>query len=417
MTSRWLPASEQDLEHAVADGRAEESHALEFKGELGTSKGANRELARDLAQFAVDGGTLIIGVAEPEPGRYELSPVELQGLAERIDQVARSVVDPPLPVRIDVLDAAQPGHGYVFVHVPASPNAPHAVDGRFYGRGDRTKHVLARAEVEGIIRARLVEQQSVNELLEVWIARDPIPAEVRKGAHLFLIAHPTTAREGMLFDALRVSDHGNDPYEVSQLLLRDRPSRQWSSEDRFAPDIAEYTSNRERRPEGWAFFSSSFNNGRQFRTESSRAEEGALDLEITEDGTLRMFCGRAAMAGRDGEPYMIFEVLILGLVKRALFIVANIAEVAGYLGPWDVAVGITGLEGKVSSHVAGRWLTDGVPYQADEHRGGTRVTIEQLQIEDDIDVVVERLVGRLNRALNGGTVLAPRIRQAGEVRP
>jgi predicted HTH transcriptional regulator len=60
--------------------------------------------------------------------------------------VARSIPDPPLNVITEVIETA-PGTGYLIVHIPASPAAPHMVEGRYFGRGDKTKHRLSDAEV------------------------------------------------------------------------------------------------------------------------------------------------------------------------------------------------------------------------------------------------------------------------------
>jgi hypothetical protein len=55
--AQWVPRSEADLAEAVSLGLLEETHYLELKREIPAGKGANRELARDLASLAVDGGT------------------------------------------------------------------------------------------------------------------------------------------------------------------------------------------------------------------------------------------------------------------------------------------------------------------------------------------------------------------------
>jgi hypothetical protein len=96
---RWQPRSVADVQAAIDDGTLAERHWLDVKESVGTSDGAKKELARDLASFANDGGGYIIGVAEDKStGKLTLAPVELAGLPERIDQVARSRCDPPLYV-------------------------------------------------------------------------------------------------------------------------------------------------------------------------------------------------------------------------------------------------------------------------------------------------------------------------------
>jgi hypothetical protein len=78
-------------------GKLDETHWLELKREIPTTKGSNAELARDLASLAVDGGLLIIGIEEVDLGRVgAIVGTDLAGLAERVDAIARSRVDPPL---------------------------------------------------------------------------------------------------------------------------------------------------------------------------------------------------------------------------------------------------------------------------------------------------------------------------------
>src|SRR3989442_1354138 len=124
----WRPVNEEEIAAAAATGLLEEGHYLDIKRELSSGKSVNKELARDLASFAVDGGRLIVGVDEDtEPP--SLHPVALAGLAERVEQVARSIVDQPLELRTDVVSASsQADRGYLVISVPVSPLAPHMVD-------------------------------------------------------------------------------------------------------------------------------------------------------------------------------------------------------------------------------------------------------------------------------------------------
>ncbi|MFI5689540.1 hypothetical protein [Streptomyces sp. NPDC051636] len=67
--SRWTPKSEGDLAAAISGGLLEESHYLDLKEQTDPGKAGNKELARDLASFAVDGGMLIIGIREDKANR------------------------------------------------------------------------------------------------------------------------------------------------------------------------------------------------------------------------------------------------------------------------------------------------------------------------------------------------------------
>jgi predicted HTH transcriptional regulator len=151
-----LPTDEGQLRSMLAQGLLDEGRHLELKRELPPSTAANKELARDLAQFTIDGGVLIIGVDEgDETTPPSLTPVDLAGLPERIEQVATNRIDPPLHLRIQTIPATgQPGKGYLLVIVPPTPSKIHMVDGRYWRRGERTRYALAGRHALGDSEAR-----------------------------------------------------------------------------------------------------------------------------------------------------------------------------------------------------------------------------------------------------------------------
>lgn len=127
---RWVPKDETAIEAAADGGLLVESHYLDLKAAIPDGSAKNRELARDLASFAIDGGALLVGLAERDDGPPELAPVELAGLAERVEQVARQIPDPPIPVTCTPIPASSaPGRGYLLIEIPAPGIAPHMVDG------------------------------------------------------------------------------------------------------------------------------------------------------------------------------------------------------------------------------------------------------------------------------------------------
>jgi hypothetical protein len=157
-----------------------ENHFLELKREIPPGKGNNQELAADLASLAVDGGTIIVGVAQRENDAPALVPQPLGGLRERIAEVARTIPDPPLPVTVDRLPSAgDDAIGYLVIHVPASPNAPHMVGGRYRGRGDATKLVLSDPEVRRLHALHRDDEADPDAMIRAEIDRDPIPEGLR----------------------------------------------------------------------------------------------------------------------------------------------------------------------------------------------------------------------------------------------
>ncbi|MFI2652531.1 helix-turn-helix domain-containing protein [Micromonospora fulviviridis] len=166
----------RDWAHAAADvasGEVHEHQQLELKREnYGNGDSAKKELAKDVAALAVDGGTLVIGVEEDKPtGRAAaLTPVELAGQVERIRQVCTARIDPPLGITVtDLPNPEDPTTGLIIIDVPPSPFAPHQVDGRYLGRADRTVRVLSDAEVFRLYRLREVSADAaLQDLDRAW---------------------------------------------------------------------------------------------------------------------------------------------------------------------------------------------------------------------------------------------------------
>lgn len=179
--TRWTPTTENDLQRALDEGLLEETHYLDLKREIPSGSRANKELARDMAQFAIDGGVLVVGVEEVKDHPPELRPQPIAGLSERVEQIARTAIDPPLAVSTTAIPSGDsPGVGYLLIHVPASAQAPHMVDGTYHGRGDKTRHRLSDAEVRRLHDARATRGSLARQELAKYIGRDPVPAEHRE---------------------------------------------------------------------------------------------------------------------------------------------------------------------------------------------------------------------------------------------
>ncbi|MFF2721915.1 hypothetical protein [Streptomyces sp. NPDC058011] len=113
---------------------------------------------------------------------------------EKIESVARTIPDPPLTVITEEITAeAADGIGYLIVHIPASPVAPHMVDNKYYGRGDKTKYRLGDAEVVSLHARRRSAEADTLTLLRTEMDNDPLRG-VCDQSHLFLVARPAAAR-------------------------------------------------------------------------------------------------------------------------------------------------------------------------------------------------------------------------------
>lgn len=398
MTARWLPATEEELAAALHDGRLDEGPHLDFKRELPAGRRSNVELARDLAMFANDGGTIVFGVAEPDTGRFVLAPLALQGLRERIEQVATSRLDPPLHVTVrTIATEADPTTGYLLVHVPASSGAPHMVDDRYFGRAGTTRTTLSDPQVRAVLTRRLSAQQPIHDLLDADIERDPIPADLRGHAHLHVVARPRYGPDDLvLADVQRTG--GSWSHWFHKELLADPlspPTGTWS------PDLRNQASLVGRRANGAALFSHEIGQDRSLGgllEDTNRLavrEADLLDLEVDEDGTLHLYCARGTHPDRD-QRQVVIPAVVAGLVLRVADVAARISSRTGYVGTWDFAVALTGLRGAVP--LGHRWPDTTAAYSRDDYRQSTSAdTAELLATPRDC---AQRLVGRLLRALN-----------------
>jgi hypothetical protein len=122
---------------------------------------AEQAAADDIASFAIAGGVIIYGVAEQTAGPPLLHPIPLAGLSERLEGIARTRISEPLSIRTTPLPAAAgAGLGYLMVHVPMSPRAPHMVGGKYYGRDENPKRELTNEDVVRLLERRLAAMQA-----------------------------------------------------------------------------------------------------------------------------------------------------------------------------------------------------------------------------------------------------------------
>ncbi|MFI5867433.1 helix-turn-helix domain-containing protein [Streptomyces sp. NPDC051546] len=403
--SRWMPKTEADLQAAVDGGLFEESHHLDLK-KAPNSKGDNKELARDLASFAVDGGTLIIGVQENKDSRtFELTPQPLNGLPEKIEQVARTIPDPPLTVITEeISSAAADGTGYLIVHIPASPVAPHMVDNRYFGRGDKTKYQMADAEVVAIHTRRRNTEADTITLLRKEMDEDPL-REVGAQSHLFLVAQPTAGRRDMCLPITGAKDWNQRLRALIQRALQ-TPRTRAALSTGFSPDLSSAHQDH-RRARGVALSSSELGAGRVYTPKGGAYDESVVELQLFEDGGLRLLMTR--LSEDTSSPYespgeteqVIFDAAVVIFTRHILDLIRLISEDVGYHGNWAVAVGANRLRGRR------RWNSSGTfpsnhRYSADTYEESTGATLAELS--DAPGTVTRRLLGPLLRSLGSEEV-------------
>jgi hypothetical protein len=385
---RWTPATWAEVVEAAAGGLLDESHWVDLKRELATGKASvNTDLAKDLASFAVDGGLLIIGIEDHDSHAGAVCGTPLAGLADRIDQIARDKVRPSLTVRSHQIENPDaPGVGCLLVHVPPSPLAPHMVDYTYYGRGDRANIRLADEQVRAIIADRHRARGDVLDALGAMVVNDPIPA--REFGHLYLLAQPEAAPSECLVDFL---DRRDAHDIVNRTLLSIQAAREGEG---FEPDLVSLPHSI-RRAEGTAFTTLS--------PAYTPYERTAVDLEVREDGGVRLTCG-AGVTNENPERFMhetkrvVFPGIARGLTRSFVAFAGALGkEHAAYQGQWQLALRIDKTTGAYSADALHSFTASLTPYSRDFYERTTTATTEEL-VTSPADVA-GRLVNPLLRSL------------------
>ena len=388
----------QDIATAISSGFLDETHWLELKREIPTTRGSNTELARDLASLAIDGGLLVVGIEEDDLGRAAAAPgASLAGLAERIDAVARSRIDPPLLVRTHppIEDPSQPGRGCLLVEVPPGAQAPHMVDHIYYGRGDRAKIKLTDQQVREIVEKRLGAQAEIPAKLHDFADHDPVPADGRVNGHLYVIVFPAAGREDAFVDLL-----GSNPGDASGALRAEIAVavKARGGATSFSPDLTSATTPR-RTSDGLSFTS--------VRDPGHVREDRLIQVTIREDGAITLVCGRGvttvlsgwANPNKDRRFRVVFPDLVLGLTHSALALAGHLADkYSGYQGQWHAGLLLDGLgDAFAYEYVRQGDTEDAHPYDRDDYQRITTSTT--VELVDHPATVAERLVAPLLRGL------------------
>lgn len=398
---RWTPKTEADLQAAITGGLIEEKHYFDAKEKLAT-KGDNKELARDLSSFAIDGGTMIVGLAEDKQnGTFSLAPQSLQGLPEKVEQVAHSLPDPPLVILTDPIKSeADPAQGYLVIHIPASPLAPHMVDGRYFGRGDKTKRTLPDSEVVRLHERRRNAEQDALSLLRQEIDNDPMH-DVGKQSHMFLVAQPLSAPRDLLLD-LTSGPKWN--IQLAQFIEKTYTPEINTRVDGLEtyPKLID-AGNGYRRSGGVARASNNLGDGRIFtRNPGAYHDENAIELQVFENGGLRLFSSRLSERfHEDTEDHFLYDPAVVGNTRRFLALVRQAAADSGYMGNWALALGITRLRGRspytsVPQNFRGTSVQRN-RYDRDAYEQATETTWAELN--ETPGAVTRRLVGSFLRTL------------------
>lgn len=294
-SSGWQPTTLEEVETAIKNGLLEESHFLDLKRELSAAQSATRDIAKDIAAFAIDGGLILIGVDEGPP--VSVTPIPLNGLAERVEQIGLMSVSDSVSVTTRLLRTADdPEMGVIAISVPASPRAPHMADGRYYARGDKTNYRLSDPEVFRYHQRR-VETRSDLIADAVSMLEGIAPAQ----SLLAVVAEPLSSTADFLED---LSAHPDWDVEVRALVASALTNRQHS----YIPSLASPL-RATRRPSGVALTTTAetIGSGQRRTAEVTFKESGQIVLISERPTETKTFRGANPPAD---DPNIIFDSLI-----------------------------------------------------------------------------------------------------------
>lgn len=368
----WEPTTYRELQLAESDGRLVESASLELKSTINNAK-----LARSLASLAVNGGTLLIGVADDG----SIAPTELEGWTEKVAQVAWARVAPGLSPRVWTLpDPDTPSIGVVVVAVDASPQAPHMADDRYPARLGTTTGYLSDPDIERLMERRQLATRDASAELAGYRTRDPDPGGPT--AHAFVVAVPRLADPDLL-------DTTQQTWLMNELILPVASDARITSG--WAPRVGSEISTHARRVDGAAFTWGLNADRTPDRADSARAAE----LEIDDNGTIRLYTARGSDVAVSQGEHLLLPGVCVGLTMQVLLMAARIATATAYLGPWACGVAFTNLNDKPA-----HWSQAGfrlATFPGDEYAKLATATAGELEHPERIGW---RLLGGFLRALN-----------------
>lgn len=362
----WAPRDTIELEQRVRSGTLAETPSFDAKLQLPEKK-KNESLAVDVAAMSTDGGVLLYGVDEDEAGSPRLlAPFALAGSRERISQIVSTSISevPHIDVRAYPLDD-DPSRGYIAVIVPPSPRAPHQVSVkgnlRFYGRDATGNRILTEGEIARLYARRQRWEADRRQLLETAIERAEFaPADDR--AFLYAFASPAAGHETLL-------EYAIPRLQPNPLSWAHRLAAQSALAGTYSPAIDRCGYWRRLDADYWRL-STATPDGQRDRPEF------LLDVDFSIGGAMYLFCGRASDTRLAGGPPKLIEALIGGNVDAFLRLAGDLATTAGYFGPVDVGVAVTGMRG-AHSLIAERRM-DSRAYPTDRYQRTTRLAAGEL---------------------------------------
>jgi hypothetical protein len=390
----WIPKTEDEIIRAVSSGSLEESTTFDAKESLPDK---NVEIAKDIAAMCNDGGVIIYGIGEDENKRLtRLTPVPIKGQAERIASIIQSAISEPPKVFINepIPFSKNPSLGFIVVEIPPSERAPHMVvvkgEYRYYGRGAKGNVPLSEGDVARLYERRKRTEADLDALLEKEISNSYLSPNPNF-SYFHLIVHPTISLQSIL---PKIEEPNRPLLRVLSDLV-DAVIEEDPLQGNYRPRFNPYISRWEHIPEGARGKISVPQN-----PQSPGAPGDTLVVDIENNGTGHLFCGRAA-ENKQGS-HLFFPKVVIGNALCYLLFLGKIYDKSGYIGMVDIGLGITGLRGsviqtddRVLSHVRQK-------FEREQYQATKRISAKSfMQIMDVVDVV-EDLLSPLIKTMTQG---------------
>lgn len=346
----WLPKSAQEVEAVASAGDLEEGPALDAKRELDRE---GWKLAVDVAAMSTDGGVIIVGLDEDANKRLTVpTPFALAGVEERIAAIVGSGVAeaPYIDIRPLPLDN---GTGYMLIHVPMSPRAPHQViakgkaEGRFYGRYGSLNRILNEADIARLYERRQRWQMNGHEELAKLLAADPPHALEPGRGYLQAFAYPVMPDLAMWERATGAAGDAGQLRAQMALVARN------AAPGNYSPTLHEAVNWVRVGGDVWAL-----------DTDYGEGPYGGVRVEIEVNGRGQLFMARAADSDprHAGGELIMWEAMIAGNLASFLALMGRFYDLAGYFGPVSIGLSVHGIQGAKTSSGRRGFLGDGRPY-------------------------------------------------------
>lgn len=399
-----------DIQAATEDGSFEENHYLEAKTILKARSNKDKdELARDLAQFAFDGGTVVFGVYEDKnkaEDRFSVVPIELtKNVREQIEQIAQERCQPPLPVQVRELGSGGDAEtGCIVVEVPPSSRVPHMVAEKYPFRGDSTRRYLSDSEVRmWMARSDDVHERVDRELREL-VTRDPYSDRSPRAGHLFGVAVPLTSRhdglpeKGELHQLLREAAIDFGSHWRERFRGGDPRSRR-----QLGATALNLVGELHPRSREYALRSRSLS-ALESGEDSDPAEDQLAEWSVDMSGIVRVYDAGLSMwrkGPRGDDVHAIWSIAPVEMTGILVESARLTGDRIGYHGQWGFGVAWTGLRG---ASLRGVDLYRNV-HVIDRGEGSTQYVTSALELRENPSDVLDRTVRPLLRMIGDEDLL------------